>query len=123
MARLGVLLVGGLCALLLNMCSGANNPVTGVVQAAVALRSAQKCAAADRLLSTLQARAPLAAAPGADAANGARWRFAPCSDAIIVIAGDQLTVNGVGYGAIAPGDDILVDHGDVYVNGQPRTTI
>mgnify|MGYP001185012349 CR=1 FL=1 len=120
MARLGVLLVGGLCALLLNMCSGANNPVTGVVQADVA---GHHVVVTDCYLLDVPPVEHLRAAPGADAANGARWRFAPCSDAIIVIAGDQLTVNGVGYGAIAPGDDILVDHGDVYVNGQPRTTI
>jgi hypothetical protein len=48
------------------------------------------------------------------------WHFAPCDNAVIEIAGDQLTVNGVAYGAIAPGDTILVDRGVVYVNGHLR---
>ncbi len=50
------------------------------------------------------------------------WRFEPCSAAVILIEGDQLTVNSVPYGMIAPGDEIMVDEGDVYVNGQLRRT-
>ena len=41
------------------------------------------------------------------------YSFAPCRDALILIRGDQLTVNGQSYGRIGPTDSVLVDHGVV----------
>jgi hypothetical protein len=116
MVRLTVLLVGGLCALLLNMCSGVNNPVTGVVQAEVAGRTIVVTECYRLEMPRVE---PL---PKTDS-GVETWRFAPCRDAVILIAGDQLSVNGIPYGAVAPGDEILVDQGDVYVNGQLRQMI
>jgi hypothetical protein len=47
------------------------------------------------------------------------YRFTPCRDADVVIRGDQLTVNGRGYGPIGPKDGVVVDHGAVTVE-RPR---
>jgi hypothetical protein len=53
-------------------------------------------------------------------ANGQiMYRFTPCRDADVVIRGDQLTVNGRGYGPIGPKDGVVVDHGAVTVE-RPR---
>lgn len=115
MARLSVFLVGGLCALLLNMCSGANNPLMGVVQADMAGHTIV-------VTDCYRLDAPQAEYMPFDGSGPDTWRFAPCRDTEILIDGDQLTVNGVRYGAVAPGDEIVVDHGYVYVNGHLRRT-
>lgn len=44
------------------------------------------------------------------------YRFTPCLDADVVIDGDQLSVNGISYGAISQSDTVIVDHGKVLVN-------
>ena len=44
------------------------------------------------------------------------YRFAPCRDAIVLIRGDELLVNGTSYGQIKPQAAILVDHGVVSVH-------
>ena len=44
------------------------------------------------------------------------WRFAPCRDAIVMLRGAELEVNGNPYGALGAGDEIVVDHGKVSVN-------
>lgn len=163
MVRLTVFLVGGLCALLLNTCSGAVNPFTGVVQANVAghpvvvtdcyrlilppierivdtapagragsesNRPGDGATAGRSGATAPEAATPEAATPEADgsaalpgATESMTWRFAACSDAVIEIQGDQLRVNGVPYGAIAPGDAITVDHGAVYINGRVRPVV
>lgn len=41
-------------------------------------------------------------------------------EVIIEIKNDQLTVNDVRYGALAPGVEILVDHGTVFIGGEER---
>jgi hypothetical protein len=46
-----------------------------------------------------------------------RYIFAPCKDADIHVARNELTVNGVSYGVVRDGDTVLVDHGTVIVNG------
>jgi hypothetical protein len=48
------------------------------------------------------------------------YRFTPCRDADILIEGEHLTVNGQSYGALQPGDGVLVDHGVVKVQSRPR---
>jgi hypothetical protein len=47
-----------------------------------------------------------------------RWgyRFTPCADADVRIEPSGLAVNGISYGTVGPGDDILVDHGKVSVH-------
>ncbi len=51
------------------------------------------------------------------------YRFSPCMDADVVIDDGQLIVNGTHYGALSPGDTILVDHGKVLVNNRPRSAV
>ena len=41
--------------------------------------------------------------------------FTPCRDAVVVIRGEQLTVNGTSYGSLTPKARVLVDHGGVSV--------
>jgi hypothetical protein len=41
-------------------------------------------------------------------------------DVSVEITDEELIVNKVRYGQLAPGDDILVDHGVVYVGGEQR---
>ena len=113
MHRLVVLLVGGLCALLLNTCGASENLLMGVTQAEVAGRLVvvTDC---HRLVAPEAHRLE-------DLPDGsAVWLYAPCRDAVVLIQGDQLVVNNLPYGATAAGDVILVDHGEVYVNGAPR---
>ncbi|MCI0708031.1 MAG: hypothetical protein L0Y80_11175 [Ignavibacteriae bacterium] len=47
------------------------------------------------------------------------YRFVPCSGADIMIEGNKLTVNGSPYGTLQPGDTVLVDHGQVFINSVP----
>ncbi len=47
------------------------------------------------------------------------YRFAPCRDAIVVIRGAELIVNGKRYGQLGPNDAVLVDHGVVSIERQP----
>ncbi len=115
MARLGVLLVGGLCALLLNMLYGGNSQMVGVVHTNVGGYTVV-------VTDCYRMQDPAVEHSPSDDDDVEVWRFAPCRNAVILIEGDQLSVNGVSYGAVAPGDEILVDHGAVYVNGQPRRT-
>jgi hypothetical protein len=39
----------------------------------------------------------------------------PCRDADVWIRGEELTVNGRGYGRLNAGDGVLVDHGVVSI--------
>ena len=41
--------------------------------------------------------------------------FTPCRDAVVVIRGEQLTVNGTPYGSLTPKAKVLVDHGRVSI--------
>jgi len=49
-------------------------------------------------------------------APGPTVHFAPCRDAVIVLRGDSVSVNGTAYGRAGPGDTIAVDHGVVHVS-------
>lgn len=52
-----------------------------------------------------------------DSADGSMfYRFTPCKDADIVIRNVRLTVNGISYEKLSPGDTVIVDHGQVLVN-------
>ena len=52
----------------------------------------------------------------ADENGVAVWKYAPCRDAVIMLRGPELEVNGRAYGALGAGDEILVNHGKVSVN-------
>jgi hypothetical protein len=43
------------------------------------------------------------------------YRYAPCRDAVVLIRGGDLAVNGREYGHLNAGDAILVDHSVVSV--------
>ncbi len=43
------------------------------------------------------------------------YRFAPCRDAVVVIRGAELSVNGQSYGRLNATDGVLVDHGVVSI--------
>jgi hypothetical protein len=45
------------------------------------------------------------------------FRFVPCTGADIMVEGSALKVNGSPYGSLQPGDTVLVDHGQVFING------
>jgi len=44
------------------------------------------------------------------------YRFTPCVDADVIIRHERLTVNGRSYEKLAPGDTVVVDHGQVFIN-------
>jgi hypothetical protein len=50
-----------------------------------------------------------------DAGGRAVYRFAPCRDAVVLIRGDELLVNGQAYGRLNAADGVLVDHGVVSI--------
>jgi hypothetical protein len=51
----------------------------------------------------------------AETSQGSEWRFAPCRDAVVVIRSGEAFVNGRGYGRLAPGRRLRVDHGKVSI--------
>jgi len=52
-----------------------------------------------------------------DSADGSTsYRFTPCVDADVIIRDERLTVNGRSYEELAPGDTVIVDHGQVLIN-------
>jgi len=51
------------------------------------------------------------------------YRFTPCLDADVVIDGDQLSVNGISYGAINQSDTVIVDHGRVLINTRVASAV
>jgi hypothetical protein len=54
-------------------------------------------------------------------ANG-DFHYTPCRDAEVWIRGEELTVNGIAYGHLDPGDGVLVDHGKVSVDRRGKHT-
>ena len=67
-------------------------------------------------------------APGPEQVGSAEdgspaYRFAPCGEAEILIVGDQLSVNGIAYGQIAPRATVVVSRGVVLVSGILRTPL
>ena len=88
---------------LLGACSQSNNVLLGRVENTV---GAHKIVVTDCYRTSV---------PEPEQLPGATWHYAPCRDADIWIRGNQLEVNGRSYGAIAPADSVLVDHGVVSV--------
>ena len=88
-------------------CSRSNNLLLGRVEAVVAGRTV---VVTDCYRTSVPPPEPL------DAANhSAGARFAPCRDAVVVIRGNELSVNGQSYGAIGADAAVLVDHGKVSI--------
>lgn len=51
----------------------------------------------------------------ADEGGLALYEYAPCRDAVILLRGAELSVNGIGYGPLGAGDELVVDHGRVSI--------
>lgn len=91
---------------LLGACSRSNNVLLGRVEAPVGGRTVV-------VTDCYRTSVPTAVE---DTTGGARtYRFTPCRDAVVVIRGDSLTVNGRAYGPVAVGDTVVVDHGVVRI--------
>jgi hypothetical protein len=104
-----------LCAALSAACGGSNNVLLGRVEAKVGSHTVV-------VTDCYRTSAP-APQRVEGSAGGARetYRYTPCRDADILISDEQLTVNGVRYGRLQPGDSVTVDHGKVLVNDrEPR---
>lgn len=55
--------------------------------------------------------------PSVDSVDGgSALRFAPCKDSVVTIKGDDLYVNGEGYGQLTAGDRVVVEHGKVRID-------
>ena len=54
-------------------------------------------------------------APGPEKTADGGYHYMPCRDADIWIRGEELTVNGKGYGRLNPPDTVLVDHSVVSI--------
>ena len=52
--------------------------------------------------------------------EGMNYQFS-CGDTSISIRNEELIVNDLSYGQLQPGEEVLVDHGKVYVDGKQRT--
>jgi len=51
--------------------------------------------------------------------GGARYEYS-CGDVTVQIHNEELIVNNAKYGKLKPGDNILIDHGQVFVANQER---
>lgn len=94
-------------------CSKSNNLVLGRVEAMV---GEHKVEVTDcyRISAPRPERLP-------DLPDGKRvYSYVPCRDAVVMIRGEELVVNGQQYGALTPGDVVTVDHGKVLVNERAR---
>jgi len=83
-------------------CSQSNNILLGRVEAVVA---GHTVVVTDCYRTSV--RPPVTEPTGAT--------FTPCRDAVVVIRGEQLTVNGTPYGPLTPNAKVVVDHGRVSV--------
>jgi hypothetical protein len=93
--------------LLLVACTPSNNILLGTVKATV---DGHAIVVTDCYRITVPPPVRLSGTP-------AGARYAPCRDAVVVIRGVDLEVNGTPYPALHPGESVTVDHGTVLVNG------
>lgn len=98
-------------SIIVSSCSRSNNLLLGRVQAAV---GSHQITVTDCYRTTV-------APPEKSEATGQQliYRFAPCRDAVVIIHGDELIVNGKHYGPLGPHDAILVDHSVVSIERRP----
>jgi len=97
-----------LVAVLLSSCSSSNNLVLGRVQAEVGGHPVV-------VTDCYRLRAPQPTTVANGAGGAATFRYVPCKDAEVIIAEENLTVNGRAYGKLKPNDRVVVDHGRVFV--------
>jgi hypothetical protein len=95
-----------LCAAALSLfgCSRQNNLLLGRVESTV---GAHTVVVTDCYRTS---------APGPQQVDATAYHYMPCRDADVWIRGEELTVNGKGYGRLNPGDGVLVDHGVVSID-------
>ncbi|GAC1657289.1 MAG: hypothetical protein NVS4B3_23680 [Gemmatimonadaceae bacterium] len=93
-------------------CGRSNNLLLGRVDALVGSRTVV-------VTDCYRVRVP---PPVVDTVNGIRgYRFAPCRDAVVVLQGDSVAVNGIPIGVVGERDTVIVDHGVVRI-GRDMTT-
>ena len=92
-----------LAAVLLGGCSKSNNLLLGRVEATVGSHT------------VVVTDCYRTSAPGPEKTADGGYHYMPCRDADIWIRGEELTVNGKGYGRLNAPDEVLVDHGVVSI--------
>jgi hypothetical protein len=95
--------------LLLTQCSRSNNVLLGRVEANV---GGHTIAVTDCYRTSVEPPHQVEGSPG----GKVTYRWTPCRDADILISGEELVVNGRGYGRLNGGDSVVVDHGRVLIN-------
>ena len=101
------LFIALLCVASIASCSPSNNILLGRVEAVVA---GHTVVVTDCYRTSVPP--PVAEPTGAT--------FTPCRDAVVVIRGEQLTVNGTPYGPLTPNAKVVVDHGRVSIENRNR---
>jgi hypothetical protein len=92
------------CCIGLAACGPTNDPLFGRVEATV---GRYQVVVTDCHTFSL---------PKVDNVEEGGQRFAPCKDSVVTIKGDELFVNGEGYGQLVEGDRVVVEHGKVRVD-------
>ncbi len=92
------------CSMGLAACGPTNNPLFGRVEATV---GGYQVVVTDCRSFSL---------PQVETVEEGGQRFAPCKDSVVTVKGDELFVNGEGYGQLTRGDRVLVEHGKVHVD-------
>lgn len=101
--------VAALVAATMSVCSRSNNVLLGRVEAQVGSHTVA-------VTDCYRTRVPKPERLEDTEDGKPSYRFAPCRDAVILIRGDELVVNGQLYGRLHEGDSIVVDHGHVLIN-------
>lgn len=111
-----IAIVIGVAATLVALCSRSNNLLLGRVEAKVGSHIVV-------VTDCYRIRVPAPEKLGEGPDGTTSYRFAPCRDAEVLIKGDELVVNRQAYGPLHEGDEIVVDHGHVLINGKDAAAI
>jgi hypothetical protein len=96
-------------AVLISACSKSNNLLLGRVEAKFGTHTI--------IVTDCYRTSVPPAQSGKDSLDGSTfYHFTPCLDADVIIRNERLTVNRRTYERLAPGDTVIVDHGQVLVN-------
>lgn len=93
-------------SMLLAGCGGGNNLLLGRVEARVGTHN---------VVVTDCYKTSVPPPKTIEAAAETIYEFAPCRDAVVVIRGAELSVNGQSYGHLKASDGVVVDHGVVSI--------
>jgi hypothetical protein len=96
-------------AVTISSCSKSNNVLLGRVEAKLGTHTIV-------VTDCYRTSVPSAQSVKDSAGGFISYRFTPCVDADVVIRDERLTVNGKSYEKLSPGDTVIVDHGQVFVN-------